>query len=109
MKTKEELDSLEVTLKAQYGTIYTVGVPVEDSDEERTIFLKKIDRNTLAAAQKIMSSSSDTFKVVEMIIKNTYVGGDELAEILSNFDMIRSLESVIVEMMTVKKATLKKN
>lgn len=109
MKTKEELASIKEVLKATHNPLYTVEIPVnEDSDETRCIFLKKFDRQTLSAVQKIVSSS-DTLKAVEVFIKNTYVGGDDLTEIMGDLDMLRSLESVIVDLITVKKATLKKN
>lgn len=108
-KTSEELESTLTQLKTQYSPVYTVEVPVQDSDEFRTIFLKKYDRQLLAATQKMVSSGSDTLKAIEIFVQNTYVGGDDLKEIFSNLDMLRSLESVVVEMMTVKSATIKKN
>ena len=108
-KTKEELTSIEETLKATHKPLFTVEIPASDNDEDtRTIFLKKYDRQILSAVQKIVATS-DTLKAVEVFVKNTYVGGDDLNEIMNDLDMLRSLESVIVDLITVKKASLKKN
>ena len=90
-KTKEELQTIEDTLKAIHKPLYTVEIPAgEDTDETRTIFLKKFDRQTLSAVQAIMTKSSDAFKAVEVFLKATYIGGDELTEILNDLDMVRS-------------------
>ena len=108
-KTQEELDLIKGQLTAQYGKVYTIEIPVdEDEDEVRTIFLKKFDRATLSVVQKL-ASGTDSLKAVETFIKNTYIGGDDINEIMNNLDMIRSLESVVVDLISVKRAIIKKN
>jgi hypothetical protein len=108
MKTQEELDAIKIALEPTHKTIYTVEIPVnEDELETRTIFLKKFDRATLAATQKMVSV--DSLKAIEVFVKNTYIGGDDLQEILNDLYMLRSLEGVIVDLISVKKASLKKN
>jgi hypothetical protein len=109
-KTQEELKTLFSQLSAQHKPIYTIEIPLaEDEAEFRTIYLKKYDRALLSAVQKLVSAGSDSLKAIEVFVKNTYVGGDDLNEILNNLDMLRSLEGVVVELMQTKTATIKKN
>ena len=109
MKTKEELEKIKAELMLIHNPLYTIDVPVdEDEIEFRTIFLKKFDRTTLNVVQKL-ATGNDSLKAVEVFLKNCIVGGDDLNEIISNLDMLRSLESVVVEMISVKQAKLKKN
>lgn len=109
MKSKEELAQTFTELSVQFKPLYTIEVPLTDSDEFRTIFLKKYDRQLLSAVQKLVTTGSDSLKAIEIFVKNTYVGGDDLTEIFNNLDMLRSLESVVVELMQTKTATIKKN
>ena len=107
-KTQEELDLIKGQLTSQYGKVYTIEIPAdEDEMEIRTIFLKKFDRATLSVVQKL--APNDSLKAVETFIKNTYIGGDDINEIMNNLDMLRSLESVVVELISVKRAIIKKN
>lgn len=109
MKTKEELDSIKLELQKSHKPLYTITIPVDDEGTEfRTIYLKRFDRVTLSAVQKI-ATGPDALKAVEVFIKNTYVGGDDVQEVLANFEMVRSLEAVVVEMISVKKASISKN
>ena len=108
-KTQEELATIKLTLQATHKPLFTVEIPSgEDGEENRTIFLKKFDRPLLAITQKL-AAGNDALKAVETFIKGTYVGGDNMDEILTDFDMLRSLEGVIVELISVKRASLKKN
>lgn len=108
-KTQEELAVIKSDLQIKHKPLFTIEIPAgEDGEETRTIFLKKFDRQVLSAVQKL-ASGNDPIRAVEAFIKNTYVGGDVITEILGDFDMLRSLEGVIIEMITAKKATLKKN
>jgi len=108
-KTQEELAAIKLTLQATHKPLFTIVVPVdEDETETRTVFLKKFDRQVLSAVQKL-ATGPDPVKAVEAFVKNTYVGGDDISEIINNFDMLRSIEPVIIEMITAKRATLIKN
>ena len=108
-KTPQELAEIKTSLALTNNPIYTIEIPVdEDELETRTIFLKKFDRTTLSAVQK-MASSADVLRATEVFIKNTYIGGDDLTEILANLYMLRSLESVVIDLVSVKKASIKKN
>ena len=110
MKTQEELLKIKETLDLTNKRVYTVVVPLSDEDdcEEATIFLKKVDRTILSALNKLINGA-DSLVAVEFYLKNTYLGGDDIKLVLGNFDALRACESTIVEMIHVKKATLKKN
>lgn len=108
-KSVEELAKIKSELEAVHKPLYTVEIPTdEDEMETRTIYLKKFDRTILSAVQK-MAQGNDELKAVEVFIKNTYVGGDDINEILNDLYMLRSLQSVVVEMVSVKKAKISKN
>ena len=108
-KTQDELDKIKAELQLTNKPVFTVTIDADDDGlETRTIFLKKFDRNILSAVQKL-ASGADALKAVEVFIKNTFIGGDDLQEILGNFDMMRSLEGVVVDLIAVKKATISKN
>lgn len=96
-------------LKAKYGRIYTIDVPLDDEDETKiaTIHLRKPDRITHSLVSKLVSN--DSVKAIEAALKNLYVGGDKLDLVTSNDDALLSCESAIVEMMQKKQAVLKKN
>ena len=110
MKTQEELLKIKETLDLTNKRVYTVVVPLSDEDdcEEATIYLKKFDRPLLSSLQKLITGP-DSLKAVEVFLKNTYIGGDDLNLVLTNFDALRSCEGAVVEIISVKKATLKKN
>ncbi len=108
-KTQEDLSKIKADLELQFKPVYTVEIPTdEDELETRTIFLKKFDRVILSAVQK-MAQGNDSLKAVEVFIKNTYIGGDDIKEIMDDLYMLRSLESVVVDMISVKKAKISKN
>ncbi len=109
-KTVDELTQIKLQLDAQYKPVYTVILNASDDNDEdtRTIYLKKYDRAILSAVQKL-AGGPDPLKSIEAFIKNTYIGGDDLNEILSDLDMLRSLEEIVVDLITAKKAKLIKN
>ena len=109
MKTQEELDQLKESLSAIHKPLYTITVPLdEDETETATIFLKKFDRTTLAAVQKV-AVGGDSLKATEIFLKATFLGGDDLSLVLGNLDALRACESVVIELITAKKAKLAKN
>ena len=111
MKSTEELEVIKSALQAKLNPapVYTVIVPL---DEEETIFatiyIKAFDRMVLSSVQKIIGSN-DILKAVEVFLKNTYVGGDEIELVTGNFIAIRACQDTVFELMTAKKAILKKN
>lgn len=109
MKSKEELEQEKELLKSKYKPIYTIEVALnEEETEVATIYLKKADRQVYASVGKL-AQGNDPLRAVEMVLKNCYVGGDELELILKNDDALMSCEGAVVEMLDKKKAVLKKN
>lgn len=105
-----ENENLINELKSKHGKVYTVIVPLDEDDNSKvaTIYLKKPDKTTRSMITKFATSNAFD-KAVEAALKNLYIGGDSLDLILKNDDALVACEEVIAEMLTVQKATLKKN
>ena len=56
-----------------------------------------------------LAQGADPFKAVEFLLRNLYVGGDDLNIILLNEDALFSCEEPLVKMLEKKTAQLKKN
>jgi hypothetical protein len=106
---EKEISLLE-ELKAKYGKVYTLEVPLDEDDvnKKAIIYLRKPDKTTRAMVAKLASSGKYD-AAVEATLKNLYVGGDKLELILQNDDAMASCDETIVELLNVQKATLKKN
>jgi len=96
-------------LKAKYGKVATLTVPLDEDDSEKvaTLYLKRPDRTTRNIVGKL--AGTDGAKAIEVALKNLYIGGDKLELVLSNDYAFASLDEAIVEMLSVQKAVLKKN
>jgi hypothetical protein len=106
---EKEISLLE-ELKAKYGKVYTVEVQLDEDDltKKAIIYLRKPDKTTRAMVSKFVSSNKID-NAIEAALKNLYIGGDKLELILQNDDAMASCDEVIAELLTVQKATLKKN
>lgn len=109
MKTKIQLDSEFELLKNKHGKVATLIVPLDEDDTEKvaTLYLKRPDRSTRSIVGKL--ASGDALKAVEAGLKAMYIGGDDLQEVVKNDYALASCEEALVEMLSVQKATLKKN
>jgi hypothetical protein len=107
MKTKDELEQELTALKAKYKTVYSIEAPLNDEGLIATIFLKKPDRVAQMMIGKLVSK--DKYSAIEAGLKNLYIGGDEIKLVTENDDALLSCEDALVEMLSVQKATLKKN
>ena len=95
-------------LKAKYGSVYTLTVPVNDDETEfATIYLRKMDRACYSTVSKLVQK--DALLGLENLIKTLYVGGDEVTKITENFDALRSAEAPCLEILMAKQGSLKKN
>jgi hypothetical protein len=96
-------------LKLKYGKVATLTVPLDEDDSEKvaTLYLKRPDRTTRNIVGRL--AGTDSAKAIEVALKNLYVGGDKLELVLNNDYAFASLDEAIVEMLSVQKATLKKN
>src|ERR1700722_20188130 len=106
-KTKEEIAQIKAALKAQYNQLNEIEIENDNGEVSRTIFLKKLDRNTLSAVLKIIKQ--DELKGSEVLLRNTYVGGDDLDEIVNDLEMLLGIQSVLGNLFTAKSAKLKKS
>ena len=104
----KELNELEV-LKAKYGTIRTLVIPLDEDDETKTatIHLKKPDKHTRDMANKLAQKSSEN--AIKAVLNNLYVGGDSLSDIYASDDAMESLEYAVVQLLAVQKTIIKKN
>ena len=110
MKTQEELDIEFNILKNKYETVYTVTVPVSDSEDEETnytFFIREMDRATYKQAINVMAK--DSLQAIELLMKNLWVGGDDVKIVFEDFKVLRSLESPLAELFNTRRADIKKN
>lgn len=108
-KSEAELKEIKEALKKKHGKVYEITVPMDEDDASKTatMFLKKPGKETRSIVATLVQK--DPIRAVEAAIKNLYIGGDDLNVILANEDSVPACEDAIVEMLTVQKATLKKN
>ena len=100
----EQLESL----KAKYGTVYTLTVPTnEEETEHATVSLKKVDRLIYNSVTKIIQK--DEMLGTESLIKSLWIGGDDVKLITDNFDALRSASISLMPLIQAKEGSLKKN
>jgi len=96
-------------LKAKYGVIRTLTVPLDEDDESKfsVIHLRKPDKQTRDMASKLAQKSSES--AIKAVLNSLYVGGDSLKEIYESEDAMESLEYAVVQLLKVQQTTIKKN
>lgn len=104
--TTEEQDKLIAELKAKHGTVYTLTVH-DSTDKPITVYLRKMDRLVYKTVSALIQK--DELTGVESLLRQLYIGGDNLESIINDFDLLRSAESTIVELLQAKQGELKKN
>ena len=97
-------------LKAKYGRIITVTIPLDEEDHTKvlTLHLKKPDKQTRKMIAKLAESAIPERAVIAGY-KALWVGGDDVTELERNDDALLSAESALIEILQVQKATIKKN
>jgi hypothetical protein len=110
MKTEDELNKERAELKEKYGKFNEVEIFLDEDDTEKTatIFLRKPDKKARKVTWELIGEKKSD-KAIEFFLRNLYIGGDALDPILSNDYALASVDSAIVEMIDVHRATLKKN
>lgn len=102
-------EQLIAELKAKYGKITTVIIPLDEDDASKvlTFYFKKPDKLTRSMINKIAQTSSEraTIKGFEAL----KVGGDDIASLQSNDDAMIIAEDALVQILAVQKAIIKKN
>jgi len=102
------MENLE-ELKAKYGIIRTLVIPLDEDDESKTatIHLRKPDKTTRDMASKLAQKSSES--AIKAVLNNLYVGGDKLSIIYESEDAMESLEYAVVQLLKVQQTIIKKN
>lgn len=110
MKSQEELEQERIELIAKHGKINEVTIFLDEDDVEKTatIFLRKPDKKARKVTWELIGDKKSD-KAIEFFLRNLYIGGDLLDPILANDYAVASVDSAIVEMIDVHRATLKKN
>src|SRR5579862_769069 len=102
-------DGLVAELKAKYGSIYQLNIALDDEETTyASIFLRKMDRLTYSAVSKLVQA--DELQATEVLLKNLYVGGDDLSLITGkdSFEALRSASVQVANMLKVRGGELKK-
>jgi hypothetical protein len=104
-----ENEKLIAELKAKYGIIRTLIIPLDEDDETKvaTIYLKKPDKTTRDLASKLAAKSSEM--AIKAVLNNLYIGGDSLDTIYASEDAMESLEFAVVQLLKVQQTIIKKN
>jgi Mg-chelatase subunit ChlI len=102
-------EQLIADLKAKYGKVITVTIPLDEDDETKVLkyHLKKPDNKTRAMISKLADSSSE--KAVIAGYNALRIGGDEVAALQANDDALISAGDALIEVLKVQKAVIKKN
>jgi hypothetical protein len=102
------MENLE-ELKAKYGIIRTLVIPLDEDDESKTatIHLRKPDKTTRDMASKLAQKSSES--AIKAVLNNLYVGGDKLSIVYESEDAMESLEYAVVQLLKVQQTIIKKN
>lgn len=85
--------------KEQHGDVWLI-----ETEDGKKCYLKKPDRATLGAASK--TAKDDPMKFNEVILQNCWLDGDK--EILTNDDDFMAVSTQLDELVTFKKAEVKK-
>lgn len=106
---EQKNEQLIAELKAKYGKITTVIIPLDEDDASKvlTFYLKKPDKLVRSMIAKMASTSAEraTIKGFEAL----RVAGDEVAALQANDDALISALDALAEILTVQKAIIKKN
>lgn len=97
-------------LKAKYGKIITVIIPLDEEDESKalTYYLRKPDKTARRLISKAANGSMPE-KAVLVGFNQLRVAGDEVAALEKHDDAMVIAEHALVEILEVQKAIIKKN
>lgn len=113
MKTEEEISKEAQELKAKYPGNSTLTIATNDDETEFvSVILRKIDRTTFNAANKMLGN--DPLKATEMLLRTLYIGGDPIEAILpadeqQKFENLRAADTYLSKMIKAREGALKKN
>ena len=103
---KKDLQAEALKLKEKYGTIHLLEVPETEDNPAKVLILRKIDRVTYSAFQKILEK--DTLQAAEMVLKSLRVGGDEIKPIVDDLDQLRAAADCLIDILAAPKGNVVK-
>lgn len=97
-------------LKAKYGKITTVIIPLDEDDDSKvlTYYLRKPDKQTRKMIAKLASGEVPERAVIAGF-NALRVAGDEVSALEKNDDAMVTAEDALIEVLKVQKAIIKKN
>lgn len=109
MKTIEELETIKKELLNKGITVYTFPVELDDNGTIGTFYFKKPGRLEMAAIQK-GAGSQDPLRATDVFIAQCYLAGDDKAFLTSNdYEILKQVESGMLEIVKAKTIEIKKN
>ena len=104
------MENLIEELKAKFGKIITVEIPLDEDDETKVavFYLKRPDKITRKMISKLALGELPE-KAVLAGYNALRVGGDAVSILENNYEAFISAEDALVDILKVQKATIKKN
>lgn len=94
------------TLKKEHGEIFTIEVPMNDEDTDRAVaYFKPVDRTIMGAAMSLWDVNP--LKAKEIVLTSCFIAGNK--DVLSKDVLFFSACNRVDDMITFRKATIKKN
>jgi hypothetical protein len=93
-------------LKNEHGEIFTIEVPMNDTHTDVAVaYFKKVDRAIMGAAMSLWDTNP--LKAKEIVLTSCFIAGNK--DILEKDDLYFPATNRVDDMITFRKATLKKN
>lgn len=88
---------------------FTLRLPKDrDQKDYFEIYLKELDEPTYMAAATLIAKGKEV-ETIKFLLKNLYVGGDSISDVLDNFIAVRAASEPILEILNPASGELKKN
>lgn len=96
-----EFHKLAQELKAKHGKVFILETYIDDDEgDKRRLILKKPDRLTRKAAEKIMTDKG-TQDAIELYLRAMTVGGDDVEEVIKNDSAFFAAGECVAEIITI--------
>ena len=96
------MEELIEQLKTKHSELFRLDIPTSNGD--KVLILRKLDRVTYSAGMKIMEK--DELQAAEVFLRSLTVGGDNVEEIIKDFDALRTASQLLVDVIGVKKGNV---
>ncbi|CAB4126718.1 hypothetical protein UFOVP87_9 [uncultured Caudovirales phage] len=101
--SEEEVTALVTKYPKSYAAVFE-----NEQGENVCVYLKKIEREVFVQGNKFMSSK-DELTTCEYLLKNIWIAGYPVEDILKDFDALKNCAATIIPVLFVKAGELKKN